>query len=331
VITINRILIIQTAFIGDVVLATPVLESLYAAYPNASIDFLVKKGNDSLFKGHPFLNSVIAFDKTNKLKNTIKMCNELKLNHYDIVVNLHRHFTSGLFTVWSGAKLKLGFKKNPLSAFFTYKAIHEFKDGIHEVDRNLELLRPLNISLLRKPKLYLTPDDIDFVQQFKREPYICIAPASVWETKKFPEAQWILFLRELSKELKIYLLGGNSDKELCERIKNAVPDKSVEVIAGKLSMLQSAALMRDALMNYVNDSGPLHFASAVNAPVTAIYCSTVPAFGFGPLSDNSHIIESKLKLDCKPCGIHGFKACPEGHFKCGTQIETNQLIKMLNL
>jgi heptosyltransferase-2 len=95
-------------------------------------------------------------------------------------------------------------------------------------------------------------------------------------------------------------------------------------LAGKLTLLQSAALMRDSKMNYVNDSGPLHFASALNAPVTAFFCSTTPEFGFGPLSDLSEIIEVK-NLACKPCGLHGHKECPQGHFNCGNLINLTNI------
>jgi ADP-heptose:LPS heptosyltransferase len=78
--------------------------------------------------------------------------------------------------------------------------------------------------------------------------------------------------------------------------------------------------MKLATMNYVNDSAPLHLASAMNAPVTAFFCSTIPEFGFGPLSENNQIIQTEEKLNCRPCGLHGKKVCPEGHFKCGTEI-----------
>jgi heptosyltransferase-2 len=87
-------------------------------------------------------------------------------------------------------------------------------------------------------------------------------------------------------------------------------------LAGKLTLLQSAALMAGAQHNYVNDSGPLHLASATNAPVSAFFCSTIPEFGFGPLSDKASIIEVQ-GLDCRPCGLHGHKSCPKGHFRCG--------------
>jgi heptosyltransferase-2 len=79
--------------------------------------------------------------------------------------------------------------------------------------------------------------------------------------------------------------------------------------------------VQDAQMNYVNDSAPLHLASAMNAPVTAFFCSTIPAFGFGPQSANATIIETTIKLDCRPCGLHGYKACPKGHFKCAESID----------
>ena len=92
-------------------------------------------------------------------------------------------------------------------------------------------------------------------------------------------------------------------------------------LSGLLSFLESAALMETAKMNYVNDSAPLHIASAMNAPVTTYFCSTVPSFGFGPLSDNKTIVEVKEKLDCRPCGLHGKKECPEKHFNCGFKIE----------
>jgi heptosyltransferase-2 len=83
-------------------------------------------------------------------------------------------------------------------------------------------------------------------------------------------------------------------------------------------------------MNYVNDSAPMHLASAMNAPTCAVYCSTVPAFGFGPLSEKSFIVEIDYPLYCRPCGLHGYNACPEKHFKCAYDIEVKRLADILN-
>jgi heptosyltransferase-2 len=84
--------------------------------------------------------------------------------------------------------------------------------------------------------------------------------------------------------------------------------------------------MEKAAMNYTNDSAPVHIASAVNAPVTEIFCSTVPGFGYTPLSDHARIVETREKLACRPCGIHGRKECPEGHFKCAWGIEVKDVL-----
>jgi heptosyltransferase-2 len=193
------------------------------------------------------------------------------------------------------------------------------------------LIQAINPSLvLCKPQLYPTPSDIEKVKQFQSQPYICIAPASVWFTKRFPIEQWVRFLNDLDFEGNVYIIGGPGDKELGDQIINSISTKAgingrVLNLAGQLSYLSSAALQSGALLSYVNDSAPLHFASAVNAPVVAIFCSTIPAFGFGPISDKSFIVETQQILTCKPCGIHGRKACPMHHFNCGNTIQMQQL------
>ncbi|MEP6794489.1 MAG: glycosyltransferase family 9 protein [Saprospiraceae bacterium] len=238
---------------------------------------------------------------------------------YDYVINVQRFFTTGLITALSGAKHTIGFDKNPLSYLFSHRVKHEISsknDGTHEVARNLKLIEKITDAAFFKPKLYPTLEDYKKVSGTKD--YVCIAPASVWFTKQLPAHKWIELIHLMPDHLTIFLLGAKGDLSLCNDIKSKIqnPKSKIKVLAGQLSFLQSAALMKNAKMNYVNDSAPLHFASAMNAPVTAFFCSTIPAFGFGPLSDNSHIAEIDYKLYCRPCGLHGFDKCPEGHFKC---------------
>ena len=319
-----KVLIIQTAFIGDVILATPVIEKLHAHFPGAKIDFLLRQGNEGLLKGNPYLNKIIVWDKQqSKYSNLWGIIKRVRTNKYDCVVNLQRFLSTGFITVLSGANEKIGFDKNPLSFMFSRSVKHRLDEGRHEVERNLKLIKDLTDGKLFKPKLYPNENDYEVVQQYKTEDYICIAPTSVWFTKQFPKEKWIEFLKETQRTT--YLLGSREDTEPCEEIIRLSKHTDIHNLAGKLSFLQTAALMKDAKMNYVNDSAPLHIASAMNAPATAIFCSTVPEFGFGPLADNSKIVQTKLELDCRPCGLHGFKKCPEGHFKCATSIEIEQL------
>ena len=121
----KRFLIIQTAFIGDVILATPIIEKLHQHYPNARIDFLVRKGNGGLLKEHPYLSNVYIWKKTHrKYNNLFRLIYLVRSKNYDVVINVQRYFASGLITALSGAKMKIGFSKNPLSFTFQKKISH---------------------------------------------------------------------------------------------------------------------------------------------------------------------------------------------------------------
>jgi lipopolysaccharide heptosyltransferase II len=327
----SKILIIQTAFIGDVILATGVIEKLSSFYPQAQLDFLVRKGNEGLLTGHPKIHKLLVWDKKkNKVKNLLSLIGEVREEKYDLVVNLQRFFASGLITSLSKGKMTVGYDKNPLSIFFTFKGKHIIGDkSVHEVDRNQQLIAKFTDSITAKPKLYPSTSDFQNTLQYKSESYICVAPASVWFTKQYPEDKWVELLMALPETKNIYLLGSPQDKELCMRIAEKAKNKNITDLSGKLSLLQSAALIKDAEMNYVNDSAPMHIASAMNAPVCAVYCSTIPEFGFGPLSDRSFVVETETLLACRPCGLHGYKSCPEGHFRCAHEINVLQLLKIL--
>ncbi|CAN5196876.1 glycosyltransferase family 9 protein [soil metagenome] len=324
----KKILLIQTAFTGDVVLATPVLEKLHRVFPNAEIDFLLRKGNESLLKEHPFVHSILIFDKKkSKLKNLWKLLWKIRSNKYDLVVNMHRFASSGILTGFSGAKERVGFDKNPYSFLFTRKVNHEIGTGKHEVRRNLELIENYSDEGDARPRLYPSESDKKHISYYlKLGKYVCMAPSSVWFTKQWPEEKWCDLIKLVPADFKIYLLGGPDDSKLCEAISRRSGSENVANLAGQFSFLQSAALMEKATMNYVNDSAPMHFASAMNAPVTAIYCSTVPSFGFGPLSDISRVIETEEQLTCRPCGLHGHKECPEVHFKCALNIDPKKVL-----
>lgn len=328
-----KFLVIQTAFIGDVVLATGIVEKLHRFYADAQIDFLLRKGNEGLLLNHPYLHEVLIWDKKNgKLKNLWKLLRLIRQRRYDKVINVQRFAATGMLTAFSGAKEKIGFDKNPLSWLFDKKIKHVISDvhhPIHEVDRNNELIREFTNEEVVNPHLYPSAADTAVVQPYRKPPYITISPASVWFTKQFPADKWISFAREVPANYTIYILGAPGDVALGEEISAAGMLATVVNLCGKLSFLQSAALMKEAAMNYVNDSAPMHFASSVNAPVTAVYCSTLPSFGFGPLSTRRFIVEVQEPLSCRPCGLHGRPACPLGHFKCAYGITNAQLLNSL--
>ena len=319
----NRILLIQTAFIGDVILATSLLETIHASLPEAKLDMVVRKGNENLLEGHPFIDRLIVWNKKeDKYKNLFKTVKEIREQEYDLVVNLQRFSNAGFMTYRSKAKVKLGFKGNFFSSFYTKSLRHEIGNGKHEIERNFGLLNLSPAIQKTSPKLLnpkLHADAVQLPAELESlNNHLVLAPASVWETKKLPEEKWVELLK-LKKEDQIVLVGAPGDKELLNRIAEK-SERSDILIASNLSLLQSARLISKAKRIYANDSAPLHMGSATNTPVTAFFCSTVPAFGFGPLSENSEIVEVKEALSCRPCGLHGFKACPKQHFDCGNKI-----------
>ncbi|UPL48245.1 glycosyltransferase family 9 protein [Hymenobacter sublimis] len=330
----SAVLLIQTAFIGDVILGTALLEHLQRTEPGTPVDFLVRKGNEGLLKSHPHVRQVLIWDKKkDKYRGLWRLLQQIRRAQYGRVVTLQRFASTGFLTAFSGATERIGFDKNPFAARFTRAIPHVIGAGVHEVSRNLHLLDPTYDGPLTPPRLYPTAADEAAAAQVARTaaggPYLCIAPTSVWFTKQFPEEQWLKLLAALPPQYTVFLLGGPPDVEGCERIKAATTRPGVVNLAGKLSLLASAALMRGATLNYVNDSAPMHLCSAVGAPVCAVYCSTVPYFGFGPLSPFSRVVQIEEKLVCQPCGLHGHRQCPLGHFRCAHGIETQQLLAAL--
>lgn len=327
----TKFLVIQTASIGDVILSTPVIEKLHRFFPEAKIDFLLKKGNESLFHSHPLIHKILVWEKSErKFRNLLHLIGFVRDQKYQCVVNIQRFAASGLITVFSGAKYKIGFNKNPFSFLFDIRISHKIKcNSQHESDRNLELIRSVTDGSLAPVRLYPGNLHTAAVSQFKTVRYITISPASLWFTKQYPYEKWIEFINEIIEDYRIYYLGSKYDRDFCDRIIKEAKHKNSLNLAGKLGFLESAALMKDAVMNFMNDSAPLHLASSVNAPTTAIFCSTIPGFGFGPLAENSSVVQTKIDLDCRPCGLHGYKNCPKKHFKCALTIDKTVLLNRI--
>lgn len=326
----KTILIIQTAFIGDTILASHFARAVKDLYPNSKIHFFLRKGNESVIQGLPTIEKTWVWDKAGgKTKNLMKLISELREIKFDMVFNLHRHFNSGLVSAMMKSPFKAGFKQNPLSMFYTRKINHQIPDprGWHEVQRNLELIPGYKISdnsKIYKPELPIQQKNVDKVSQFVNDNYFVVAPASVWFTKAWSEHKYRELTSELSKMGKVYFIGAPTDKELCDRIREGF--QNTENLCGGLNLLDSAALMKNARRVFVNDSAPLHLASCVNAKTTAVFCSTVPAFGYTPLADDSVVVDVGNELSCRPCGLHGYQKCPLGHFKCSEDIEIKKVL-----
>ncbi len=331
----KKILIIQTAFIGDVILATSFLAQVAKHYPAAQITLLVRKGNESLLQDNPHLHKLYVWNKQRKWSSFLQILREIRKEKFDLLFNLQRFFTTTVLSLLSRAQIKVGFSSHWLSFFYDHPIEHRM-DALHEVQRNYQLLMPVIDQLTMKraqelrPELYLNSVTLPFEPE---KNYLVLAPFSVWATKAWPEQYW----RELIEKVQwpVILIGSAQDAAKAEQsFVKRVNGKQVDNYCGKLNLLQSALLMKGAQLVIANDSAPLHLASAVNAPTLAIFCSTSAKFGFTPLASVSKVLQVS-HLPCHPCGLHGQKACPLVHFRCGYDLkpelvlhEIKQLIKV---
>jgi ADP-heptose:LPS heptosyltransferase len=283
-----------------------------------------------LLENNPHLDHVWIWDKSKKYRSLFQLIKDLRLFYFEHVFTVQRFLNMGILTALLRAKNKVGFDKNPFSFFFTRKVKHLIPheiDGsfLHEVQRNYQLIdedKVLDAEELQ-PKVYLKDSIVESVKKYKESDFIVMAPSSVWFTKQWSRHKWTELANKLAAKYKVYLIGAPSDKEYCEKVRQDHPN--IINLCGELSLLESAALMMGSKRVFANDSAPLHLASSVNAPTTGIFCSTVPAFGYFPLSFDSKVIQVD-DLDCRPCGLHGKVSCPQGHFKCSEEIQIEQCL-----
>jgi len=324
----SKVLIIQTAFLGDAVLSTSMVEKIRLESPDTQVDLLVRKGNECILSAYPHLNlrHIHVYDKSNKWASWWALRRHLSQESYDQVFVVQRFFGMGLLSISIGAKKVIGFAKNPMAWFFNERVQHDFGNGLHETERNSGLLASWLGKTTYPPSLHVK--NYSLPEGLESNQYICISPGSVWETKRLPITKWIEFIHLLPVSQPIVLMGSPNERDLSDQIEAAFvgQGRNIHNETGKHNLLGSTYIYQESLLAFVNDSGPLHLCSAVDTPTVALFCSTIPAFGFGPLSTWNRVIEVREKLACRPCGDHGKKNCPLGHFACGNQIEAKEML-----
>ncbi|TKJ41743.1 lipopolysaccharide heptosyltransferase II [candidate division LCP-89 bacterium B3_LCP] len=318
------VLVVQTAFIGDVVLALCLVQSVKEAWPQSEIDVMVRPPSDDLLKNHTAIRDVIVYDKQGKqrgFQHFFQLANQLKENHYDIAFIPHRSFRSGILCFMAAIPARVGFGRGGGRLFHT--KLVEFPEYLHEIERNLRLLTavtPVGSPVL--PRIFSDQQDIKLVDNLIGEvtdkELIALAPGSVWFSKRWLEE----YFTELGKMCtadgyQIILIGGREDESLCERIGTGIGDDCLN-LAGAASLRQTVELLSRCSVLVTNDSAPTHLGSAAGTKVLTIFGSTDERFGFAPYGPNGRHIG--IDLYCRPCTDHGKQRCPEKHFRCMKEI-----------
>lgn len=317
-------LVIQTAFLGDVVLTTPLLEALAAA--DGPVDVVTTPAAAPLLETHPAVHRVIRHDKRGTargVRGILTLAGELRAGAYARAYLPHRSWRSGLAARIAGIPERIGFADAPARWCYTRRVPRPC--DAHETARVLSLV---GLPGPVRPTLGLTADDhamaaVWLGQRGIGDGFVAMAPGSIWGTKrwgKFPALA-------TSAPRDVVVLGGPEDRALGDAVASAAPRGWNA--AGSLSLRTSAAVLERAGALVCNDSLPLHLAQATGTPTVAIFGPTVPQFGFGPTGPHDLIVEVE-GLSCRPCSLHGPERCPLGHHRCMVDLDIPRVLHALH-
>ncbi len=341
-----KILIIRFSSLGDVLLTTPLIRLLREKYPKAQIDFLVRKEYSQVVHYNPHLSKILEFDVREGFKGLKKLKNEIWHYKYHVILDLQRNLRSGYLTFGRVInKLShtdiLKVRKNQIIRFILVKwKLNLYKKMYNRIipvwEKYVRTAQKLEI-VPDEGKLELFPSEdaqIQADQFLKNLPagdwHLIIAPGAKHVTKRWPIDYFTDLIHQLYKSYKIktLLIGGEQDNEVIEDILRGIPNGIALSTAGKLTLLETAVIIKKSKLVISNDSGLMHVASAFNRPLIAIFGSTVEEFGFFPNNPNAIAIENK-GLYCRPCSHIGRTSCPEKHFKCMMEIKPKKILDLI--
>lgn len=324
-----RILIIHTAFIGDIVLSTPLIKKLRDTYPKAEITYLTTPVGASILRNNPHLNHIIEYDKRGEhkgIKGFWAIAKKLKMEAYNLVITPHRYLRSTFLTFLTGAPIRRGY--DSAAASFLYNERVHYDKSKHEVEKLLSFV-PKDEGKRYEIEIFPTELEVEKVDKLlekRREKVVVVAPGSKWFTKKWPLEYFNRVIKELEKreDTTVVVVGGKEEMFFNMPLANTTIN-----LRGKTTLLELAEVIRRADIVLTNDSSPIHIASAFpNVRILALFGPTVEKFGFFPWSKNSEVFQVE-GLECRPCSIHGGDSCPKKHFKCMLDIKPEMVLERI--
>jgi heptosyltransferase-2 len=326
---------VQTSYLGDVILTTPLLCELADRGP---VDVITTPAGGAILANHPAVRAVIPYDKRGDrrgLTGLWKTGRHLR-GRYHTAFLAQGSMRSATLAMLAGCRARVGFDTSAGRSLYTRCV--QYRPDRHHAER-LWLLSASADSAdpptrARTPSLYPGPLDIEAVDRLLTDagygggPLIAIAPGSAWATKRWP--YYAALARQLLGRWQVAVVGGHDDEGRAAEILTAAGRARRGVIdaTGRLSPLATAALLQRCVALVSNDSAPQHLASAVGTPTVTIYGPTVPEFGFGPLAPR-HAIAGLSALDCRPCDRHGPRRCPLQHWRCMRDLHVQEIEQLV--
>ncbi|MCK5783209.1 MAG: glycosyltransferase family 9 protein [Desulfobacterales bacterium] len=324
-----KILLVQTSFLGDTILSTPVISGIKKLYPDAGLWMMTTPLSSSLVMRDPLLSGVITYDKRQRdsgLFGLLRMKRRIKAMGFDRVYSLHRSLRTSLLLWLSGIPVRIGCADAKLK--FLYHQTRRRNPRDHDVLRNLTILSGEQPVKVFDNELRLVAPDTGAVDEEirKRLPpggsYAVLVPGSAWETKMWHWQGYHQVAKYLiERGIQVIFLGAPSEQNVCARVANGL---DVIDFSGKTSISDMMYIMNQAALVVCNDSMSLHMASAFKVPNVAVFCATSPAFGFSPWKNRALVVEKELV--CKPCKSHGSRKCPNGNEACMKELSHLEVI-----
>lgn len=313
------LLVVQTSFLGDVVLTTPLVSALRRRLAPRRLAVLVRPEAVPLVAGHPDVDQVLVDDKRGADRGPLGWlgtARRLRAEHFDVAVSPHRSLRTALALAAAGIPRRVGFRESRGARLFHERVPRDRRR--HDVERNLALLAPFGGGM-DAPRLHVpvAPEAARRAAELIPPgpgPLIGVAPGSVWATKRWMAGGFAEVVRALASEgARCVVLGAPDEAELATEIDRRAGGCAT-VLAGRTDLATMVAVVDRLALLVANDSAPMHIACARGVPVVAVFCATTPALGYGPWGPRSVVVEADLA--CRPCGRHGGRTCPRGTEDC---------------
>ncbi|MBI3548320.1 MAG: glycosyltransferase family 9 protein [Elusimicrobia bacterium] len=338
----KNLLVVQTAFLGDATLTLPLAREIKRLLPSCRLTVLARHDTAEMYQSSPWVDETIPDHKSGEhrgLSGLRRLSGALREKRFDAALVPHRSLRSALAVWLAGIPRRIGFSSSAGRFLFTQRI--PFSWGMHDLERNLGLLLPLGGSTTSAgtegdaaiDSVYLKPKGTGPVAESvakrlaesgpRAGRLVGVHPGSIWPTKRWPKERYAALIRRLTQEAgaTAILIGGKGDADLAREILAEAGVPALDWI-GKTNLSELVELMGKLSLFITNDSGPMHVATASGVPTLAIFGPTTRELGFFPYGAGHRVLE--VDLECRPCGLHGSRACPEGHFLCMKLISVDQ-------
>ena len=330
-----RILIVQTAFLGDVVLTLPLVAAVRQWAPQAWVEVLTIPANASVLQGQPGVDAVLTYDKRGRqrgLGGLVQMGRTIRAHAYDVVISPHRSLRSALLVAASGSRQRLGFRQ--WWTRWAYTATVPRAARGHEVVRNHELVKLLDAGAAVPERFALqveTDKRREAVAAFARagighgHVLVGLVPGSQWGTKRWPAEHFAALIERVTAwpNTRCVLFGSPQERGIADAVVAACQTPVIDLV-GKTSLRDLPAYMGCCDVIVSNDTGPMHIAAALGKPIVTLYGPTTPALGFSPYGV-AWEEASVVSLRCRPCHAHGPERCPLSHWRCMRELRPERV------